>query len=199
MRREALAARAQVVLALQIASRELNSAHRKVVRPVVTTLAPVRCRRFREGRTPVMRQSIVICGMVAGSGHRGSPGRGPATATARPDAPERGCRRRRRRLGGSGAARTGGVVHVQRHRRQGDQGADLVAEGHLRQELHVRQGRRLRSRRARFGAPPVVGRAVVAPAGRQVRPPRAATRRSTCGATATSPEDSRCCRPARGK
>ena len=40
MRREALAARAQVVLALQIASRELNSAHRKVVRPVGTTLAP---------------------------------------------------------------------------------------------------------------------------------------------------------------
>ena len=33
-RREALAARAQIVLALQIASRELNSAHRKVVRPV---------------------------------------------------------------------------------------------------------------------------------------------------------------------
>lgn len=40
-RREALAARAQVVLALQIVSRELNSAHRKVVRPVETTLAPV--------------------------------------------------------------------------------------------------------------------------------------------------------------
>ncbi len=39
-RREALAARAQVVLALQIASRELNAAHRRVVRPVVTTLAP---------------------------------------------------------------------------------------------------------------------------------------------------------------
>ena len=40
-RREALAARAQVLLALQIASRELNSAHRKVVRPVATTtLAP---------------------------------------------------------------------------------------------------------------------------------------------------------------
>ena len=36
-RREALAARAQVLLALQIASRELNSAHRKVVRPVATT------------------------------------------------------------------------------------------------------------------------------------------------------------------
>jgi hypothetical protein len=37
-----LAARAQVVLALQIASRELNAAHRKVVRPMVTTLAPSR-------------------------------------------------------------------------------------------------------------------------------------------------------------
>ena len=33
-RREALAARAQVMLALQIASRELNTVHRKVVRPV---------------------------------------------------------------------------------------------------------------------------------------------------------------------
>lgn len=33
-RREALAARAQVLLALQIASRQLDSAHRKVVRPV---------------------------------------------------------------------------------------------------------------------------------------------------------------------
>ena len=40
LRREALAARAQVVLALQIASRELNSAHRKVVRPIATTLGP---------------------------------------------------------------------------------------------------------------------------------------------------------------
>ena len=41
-RREALAAKAQVLLALQIASRELNSAHRKVVRPIATTtLAPV--------------------------------------------------------------------------------------------------------------------------------------------------------------
>lgn len=40
-RREALAARAKVVLALQIASRELNSAHRKVVRPMVTAPAPV--------------------------------------------------------------------------------------------------------------------------------------------------------------
>jgi hypothetical protein len=40
-RREALAAKAQVLLALQIASRELNSAHRKVVRPIATTtLAP---------------------------------------------------------------------------------------------------------------------------------------------------------------
>lgn len=39
-RREALAARAQVLLALQIASRELNAAHRKVVRPV----APVSAR-----------------------------------------------------------------------------------------------------------------------------------------------------------
>ena len=39
-RREAIAARAQVVLALQIASRELNSAHRRVVRPVDTSLAP---------------------------------------------------------------------------------------------------------------------------------------------------------------
>ena len=34
MRRDALAARAQVLLALQIASRELNTVHRKVVRPV---------------------------------------------------------------------------------------------------------------------------------------------------------------------
>jgi hypothetical protein len=32
-RRDALAARAQVLLALQIASRELNTVHRKVVRP----------------------------------------------------------------------------------------------------------------------------------------------------------------------
>ncbi len=39
-RREALAARAQVLLALQIASRELNSAHRKVVRPVGPASAP---------------------------------------------------------------------------------------------------------------------------------------------------------------
>lgn len=39
-RRDALAARAQIVLALQIASRELNSAHRKVVRPVAPTRAP---------------------------------------------------------------------------------------------------------------------------------------------------------------
>lgn len=39
-RREALAARAQVLLALQIASRELNSAHRKVVRPVASASAP---------------------------------------------------------------------------------------------------------------------------------------------------------------
>ena len=36
VRREALAARAQVLLALQIASRELNVAHRKVVRPVAS-------------------------------------------------------------------------------------------------------------------------------------------------------------------
>lgn len=33
-RKDALAARAQVVLALQIASRELNTVHRRVVRPV---------------------------------------------------------------------------------------------------------------------------------------------------------------------
>ena len=33
-RREALAARAQVLLALQIASRELNTVHRHVVRPI---------------------------------------------------------------------------------------------------------------------------------------------------------------------
>lgn len=39
-RREALAARAQVILALQIASRELNSAHRKVVRPIANASAP---------------------------------------------------------------------------------------------------------------------------------------------------------------
>jgi hypothetical protein len=39
-RREALAARAQVLLALQIASRELNSAQRKVVRPVAPASAP---------------------------------------------------------------------------------------------------------------------------------------------------------------
>ncbi len=36
VRREALAARAQVLLALQIASRELDSAQRRVVRPVDT-------------------------------------------------------------------------------------------------------------------------------------------------------------------
>lgn len=39
-RREALAARAQVLLALQIASRELNTAQRKVVRPVAPTSTP---------------------------------------------------------------------------------------------------------------------------------------------------------------
>lgn len=39
-RREALAARAQVLLALQIASRELNSAHRRVVRSVANTSTP---------------------------------------------------------------------------------------------------------------------------------------------------------------
>ena len=132
-------------------------------------------------------------------GHRGKPGPGPATATARPGATERGCRRRRRRLGGSGPARPCGVVHVQRHRRQGGQGADLVAQGHLREELHVRQGRRLRSGRARLGAPPAVGRAVVAPAGRQVGRRGHATRRSICGATATSRVAWRCCRPVRAR
>lgn len=39
-RREALAARAQVLLALQIASRELNTVQRKVVRPVAPASAP---------------------------------------------------------------------------------------------------------------------------------------------------------------
>jgi hypothetical protein len=39
-RREALAARAQVLLALQIASRELNTVQRKVVRPVAHASAP---------------------------------------------------------------------------------------------------------------------------------------------------------------
>ena len=39
-RHEALAARAQVLLALQIASRELNSAHRKVVRPLAPAPVP---------------------------------------------------------------------------------------------------------------------------------------------------------------
>ena len=39
-RREALAARAQVLLALQIASRELNTAQRKVVRPVAPASTP---------------------------------------------------------------------------------------------------------------------------------------------------------------
>lgn len=39
-RRDALAARAQVLIALRIASRELNSAHRKVVRPMAHTSAP---------------------------------------------------------------------------------------------------------------------------------------------------------------
>jgi len=41
-RREALAARAQVLLALQIASRELNTVQRKVVRPVAPASTPSR-------------------------------------------------------------------------------------------------------------------------------------------------------------
>jgi hypothetical protein len=49
-RREALAARAQVLLALQIASRELNSAHRKVVRPMAHTAAPSGAASEKEGR-----------------------------------------------------------------------------------------------------------------------------------------------------
>jgi hypothetical protein len=50
-RRDALAARAQVLLALQIASRELNSAHRKVVRPVAPVSAPSRADASdKEGR-----------------------------------------------------------------------------------------------------------------------------------------------------
>ena len=40
-RREALAARAQVLLALQIASRQLNSVHRQVVRPSSSPLPAV--------------------------------------------------------------------------------------------------------------------------------------------------------------
>jgi negative regulator of sigma E activity len=50
-RRDALAARAQVLLALQIASRELNTAHRKVVRPVSpASLMPPAGLSGKEGR-----------------------------------------------------------------------------------------------------------------------------------------------------
>ena len=50
-RRDALAARAQVLLALQIASRELNSAHRKVVRPIAAASSPSRADvQDKEGR-----------------------------------------------------------------------------------------------------------------------------------------------------
>ena len=49
-RREALEARAQVLLALQIASRELNSAHRKVVRPVASAAAAADTDSGKEGR-----------------------------------------------------------------------------------------------------------------------------------------------------
>jgi len=41
-RREALAARAQVLVALQIASRELNTVHRTVVRPISDRSQPTR-------------------------------------------------------------------------------------------------------------------------------------------------------------
>jgi len=50
-RRQALAARAQVLLALQIASRELNSVHRRVVRPTAIRLEPQRSEVLaKEGR-----------------------------------------------------------------------------------------------------------------------------------------------------
>lgn len=50
-RRQALAARDQVLLALQIASRELNSVHRRVVRPTAIKLEPLRSELSgKEGR-----------------------------------------------------------------------------------------------------------------------------------------------------
>ena len=50
-RRQAFAARQQVLLALQIASRELNSVHRRVVRPTVIRLEPQRSEALdKEGR-----------------------------------------------------------------------------------------------------------------------------------------------------
>lgn len=50
-RRQALAARAQVLLALQIASRELNAVHRRVVRPTAIRLEPQRSEVLgKEGR-----------------------------------------------------------------------------------------------------------------------------------------------------
>jgi hypothetical protein len=50
-RRQGFAARAQVLLALQIASRELNSVHRRVVRPTAIRLEPQRSEVLgKEGR-----------------------------------------------------------------------------------------------------------------------------------------------------
>jgi hypothetical protein len=49
-RREALAARAQVLLALQIASHQLNSVHRQVVRPSSPRLQAVPAGATKEGR-----------------------------------------------------------------------------------------------------------------------------------------------------
>lgn len=50
-RRQAFAARDQVLLALQIASRELNSVHRRVVRPTAIRLEPQRSETLvKEGR-----------------------------------------------------------------------------------------------------------------------------------------------------
>ena len=50
-RRQGVAAKAQVLLALQIASRELNSVHRRVVRPTAIRLEPQRSEVLgKEGR-----------------------------------------------------------------------------------------------------------------------------------------------------
>jgi hypothetical protein len=49
-RREALAARSQVLLALQIASQQLNSVHRQVVRPSSPRLQAVPAGTDKEGR-----------------------------------------------------------------------------------------------------------------------------------------------------
>ena len=49
-RRQAFAARSQVLLALQIASRELNSVHRRVVRPTTIRLESSGSGASKEGR-----------------------------------------------------------------------------------------------------------------------------------------------------